>query len=271
MRRSVLFVVAIWLCFALTSYVTAQQPRAESAQKQALPQFRIGTPYRLIRTKLIKLGWQPVTLPSATPCGDDDRCRGFHEVYFCAGAGNAQCIYTWKKKATLIRVYAEREADQTYTALRPCPLHPTKNDDGFACESETITANERKADTCAFCGTWNYDPNKSYLKISQAGTGKFKIVEGACCGRQGRGDFDQNTGITWHDDPVRNADGIYLKMLNGRLEGRFVTSNFHYATGGRETTYKITCELTSNNKMRYSVWSAITGKTLTFVPTKIGN
>jgi hypothetical protein len=171
----------------------------------------------------------------------------------------------------LIRVYAEREADQTYTALRPCPLHPTKNDDGFACESETITANERKADTCAFCGTWNYDPNKSYLKISQAGTGKFKLIEGACCGRQGRGDFDQNTGITWHDDPVRNADGIYLKMLNGRLEGRFVTSNFHYATGGRETTYKITCELTSNNKMRYSVWSAITGKTLTFVATKIGN
>jgi hypothetical protein len=59
-------------------------------------------------------------------------------------------------------------------------------------------------------------------------------------------------------------------MLNGRLEGRFVTSNFHYATSGQETTYKITCELMSN-KMRYSVWSAITGKTLKFVATKISN
>jgi hypothetical protein len=125
------------------------------------------------------------------------------------------------------------------------------------------------ADTCAFCGTWNYvgnvfavDPGKSYLKISQAGTGKFKIIEG----------FYQDGRVTWHDDTVRNADGIYLKMLNGRLEGRFVTSNFLYSTHGNETTYTITCELISNNKMRYSVWSAIRGgKAEQFVATKIGN
>lgn len=269
MRRSVLFVVAIWLCFALTSYATAQQPRAESAQKQALPQFRKGTLYRTVRIKLMKLGWQPVTLPSARPCGDDDRCRGFSEVYFCAGTGDAQCIYTWRKKTTLIRVYAIGEGDQTYSGLRPCPLHPTLNDDGFACESETIRAKEREADVCVFCGTWNYvgnvfavDPGKSYLKISQAGTGKFKIIEG----------FYQDGKITWHDDPVRNANGIYLRMLNGRLEGRFVTSNFLYSTHGNETTYTITCELISNNKMRYSVWSAIRGgKAEKFVATKISN
>ena len=84
--------------------------------------------------------------------------------------------------------------------------------------------------------------------------------------------FYQDVRITWHDDPVRNADGIYLKMLNGRLEGRFVTSNFLYSTHGNETTYTITCELISNNKMRYSVWSAIRGgKAEKFVATKIGN
>jgi hypothetical protein len=178
------------------------------------------------------------------------------------------CIYTWRKKTTLIRVYAEREFDQTYAGLRPCPLHTTQTDDGFACESETIRANEREPDACAFCGTWHFVgspieviPNDYYLKISQAGTGKFKVVEG----------FNQNGKINWYDEPVRNAAGIYLKMLNGRLEGRFVTSNFLYSTHGNETTYKITCELISNNKMRYSVWSAIRGKTDKFVGTKIGN
>jgi hypothetical protein len=151
----VLASVIIVLFLAAPTKVEAQKRTASKIEtgKPALPQFRKGTLYRTVRIKLMKLGWQPVTLPSATPCGDDERCRGFHEVYFCAGAGNAQCIYTWRKKTTLIRVYAEREFDQTYTDLRQCPLHPTPNDDGFACESETIRANEREADVCAFCGT----------------------------------------------------------------------------------------------------------------------
>jgi hypothetical protein len=129
MRRSVLFIVAIWLCFGLTFYVKAQQSPAKSAQKQALPKFRAGIPYPEVRKKLMALGWQPVTLPTATPCGDDDRCRGFPEVYFCSGVGRAVCVYMWKKNTTLVRVYGVGEnVGQVYDALIPCPPHPTQFD-----------------------------------------------------------------------------------------------------------------------------------------------
>lgn len=67
--------------------------KPDKKEKQGLPQFLTGTPYRNVRTKLMKLGWQPVTLPSATPCGDDDRCRGFPEVYFCSGVGSATHLH----------------------------------------------------------------------------------------------------------------------------------------------------------------------------------
>lgn len=269
MRRSVLFIFAIWLCFGLASYVTAQQPRAKSAQKQALPRFRTGTLYRDVRTKLMKLGWQPVTLPSATPCGNDDRCRGFPEVYFCSGVGRAVCIYTWRKQTTLIRVYAEREGEQIYNGLAPC----------LDCESETIRGKEREPNACSFCGTWNYvgdfiqgQPFKSYLKISQAGTGKFKIAEGYE-GTDGKIHWDDGVHVRNRWCGLSGASGAsYLKMLNGRLVGRFVTCNWLYSTEGYETTYKITCELISNNKMRYSVWSAMRGgKPLEFVASKISN
>jgi hypothetical protein len=232
-------------------------------EKQALPKFRPGTPYRtVVRKRLIKLGWRPVTLPSATPCGEDDyRCQGLPEVYFCSGVGSAMCSYTWRKQTTLIEVWAFGElVDQKYHGLGLSTLQFSK--------SETIRTEERETDDCAFCGTWHFVgspieviPNGYYLKISRAGTGKLKLIEG----------FNEGDKISWSDDPVRNADGIYLKMLNGRLEARFVTSNFLYSTQGNETTYRITCELLSSKKMRYSVWSAIRGKTDKFVGTNIGN
>lgn len=107
----------------------AQERKATEPLSQALPRLRTGTPYRTVRKELMKLGWQPVTLPSATPCGDDDRCRGFSEVYFCVGTGRAQCIYMWTKKTTLIRIVAWGEGDQRYESVAPCQsLHPTQID-----------------------------------------------------------------------------------------------------------------------------------------------
>jgi hypothetical protein len=121
-------IVALFLTLAVPCAAYAQQ-----SKNQALPQFRTGTPYRKVRKKLMKLGWQPMTLPSATPCGDDDRCRGFREVYFCSGVGRAVCIYMWRKKTTLIRVFGYGEGDQAYDSLAPCQsLHPTQID-GFTC------------------------------------------------------------------------------------------------------------------------------------------
>lgn len=135
----------------------------------------------------------------------------------------------------------------------------------FIAAPTKIEAKNKRIDNCAFCGTWEYVgsftqdmPFKSYLKISRAGKDKFTIIESY---------YDSIDGkIKWG---VRTKD-IYLKFLNGKLVGRFVTDNFLYSTGGSKTTYKITCELTTNNKMRYSVWSAIRGgKPLKFVGTKI--
>lgn len=88
---------------------------------EKLPHFREGTSYLVVRTKLMKMGWRPVTLPSATPCGNDDRCKGFPEVYFCSGVGRAVCNYTWKKNATLIWVSAGGEGwPQSFLDLIPC-------------------------------------------------------------------------------------------------------------------------------------------------------
>jgi hypothetical protein len=93
----------------------------------ALPHFKPGIPYRSVRTKLLKLGWHGVTLPSATPCGGDERCNGFSEVYFCAGTGRATCIYMWRKGGTLIRVFGVGEGQQEFDTLAPCQsVNPTE-------------------------------------------------------------------------------------------------------------------------------------------------
>lgn len=120
------------LSLVLPTWVEAQQ-NSSGTQKQVLPKFQNGITYREARKKIIELGWQPITLPTAIPCGDDDRCRGFPEVYFCSGVGRAVCIYMWKKKATLIEVFGYREGEQAYDSLRPCKsLHPTEID-GVTC------------------------------------------------------------------------------------------------------------------------------------------
>lgn len=124
-------------------------------------------------------------------------------------------------------------------------------------------------DTLKFCGIWLYngagkfmESSKDYLKIGQAGAGRFKLTKG----------FEYPKGkISWADGiAVRNADGIYLRPKNGNLMGRFVSPNF-YATHGAEFTYEITCELKSSGKLVYSVWSSIRGETERREAAKISN
>lgn len=117
---------------------------------------------------------------------------------------------------------------------------------------------------CTFCGKWEYNEegSKQYLKITHAGMGRFKLVEG----------IDSGGEIMWLDEiMIRNADGIYLRIINGKLIGRFVSANFR-ATHGHEFTYKITCELKSNGRLLYSVWSQLgLGKTVKREATKISD
>lgn len=147
-------------------------------------------------------------------------------------------------------------------------------------ESETISAQEREPDACTFCGVWRYVDNtlngggsKHYLKVSQAGASRFKLIEG----------FESQGEISWQDYfmykgnlngfngvMVKNADGIYLRPINGRLVVTFVSPNFR-ATHGTEFTYKVTCELKSNDELLYSLWDSITHKTDKYMATRISN
>ncbi len=266
--------------FIMTMFLTMLLSSVVSAQQQALPKFRYDITYREVRKKLMKLGWQPVTLPTATPCGSDDRCRGFPEVYYCQGTGQAACMYMWKKRTTLIQVWGRGEGVQTYSGLTPCPLHPTNPECGGTGPNSALTKSKPKisgSTDCAFCGIWHFAGSgweiisgDYYLKISQAGIGKFKVAEG----------YVTDGKIQWDDRiHVRNkwygisgtGGAIYLKILNGKLQGRVITCNWLYSTEGNETTYKITSELMSNDKMRYTVWSALRGKTDKFMGTRIGN
>ena len=112
-------------------------------------------------------------------------------------------------------------------------------------------------DAAAFYGVWEYieDGAKRYLKITNAGMGKFRLNDSF---------LDLAGEIDWVD-----AEDIYLKIVNGRLTGRFVSANFR-PTHGHDFTYKITCELKSSNRMTYSLWSQ-NGITDRRVATKISN
>jgi len=127
------------LVLVCTDEVLAQRTTKTDTSKAVLPKFRKDTPYRTVREKLVTLGWEPVTMPSSTQCGDDERCQGFPEVYFCSGVGRAICQYMWAKKDTLIMIYARGEGDQLYdTLVVSCQrLYPTQVVDPYTCRSES--------------------------------------------------------------------------------------------------------------------------------------
>jgi hypothetical protein len=122
-------------------------------------------------------------------------------------------------------------------------------------KKSNTSLNQRSSGACTFCGIWEYYDRESqsnnYLKIITAGTGKFRLIPGYV-GVGGQ--------IAWQESEasglgISNADGIYLRSVNGKLVGSFISINFR-ATGGDERTYKITCELRPNSKMIYAVASS---------------
>lgn len=113
---------------------------------------------------------------------------------------------------------------------------------------------------CTFCGVWEYDGAQHYLKISQGGGGKFKLLTGF---------IDLAGEIEWTEPEIKNANGIYLRMVGGKLIGEFVSPDF-LPTHSHYFTYRITCSLRSDNKMGYLVWAS-NGSTQKFVATKISD
>jgi hypothetical protein len=98
---------------------------AAGQAKHAVPTFPKGTAYGVsnpdddahpmsdtARGVLVLQGWQPVNGPGAAEaCGDneDQRCKGHPEAQACAGTGEANCVFRWKKDATVIEVTTTSE------------------------------------------------------------------------------------------------------------------------------------------------------------------
>ena len=88
--------IALALVLALPLVTHAAEP---------LPRLRKEQDYARTRQTLQSLGWMPVTLPGADICqGGDARCQGRPEMFICAGTGMAQCIFTWRRGATVIEI-----------------------------------------------------------------------------------------------------------------------------------------------------------------------
>jgi ribosomal protein L40E len=144
--------------------------------------------------------------------------------------------------------------------IMPVPVLPQvqqKNQGPF-----TASSTDDSLRAAFFCGIWEYDENgaKSYFKITKEKSGRFEFLPG----------FKYEGEMNWQKPMLENADGIYLKLINGKLKGEFVSSNF-YATHGLDFTYRITLDIKSNNKLLYSVWSSIRGETDEREATKISD
>jgi hypothetical protein len=95
-----------------------------------------------------------------------------------------------------------------------------------------------------FLGVWTYiekpSNDKRCFKITKDQRGKFLFTDG----------FEWNDKITWAQTMVNDADGIFLKPLNGKLQGKFVSPDFR-ATHGHDFTYQITLQLQPNGSLLY--------------------
>lgn len=86
---------------------------------EALPKL-VGQDYGKARAALLRQNWQPVALPDADSCmAGDKRCTGRPEMYVCAGTGLGQCVFVWRRKATMIDVMTEGEERPVVRYVRP--------------------------------------------------------------------------------------------------------------------------------------------------------
>lgn len=76
---------------------------AVSAQKNVLPKFKAGTPYKTVRAKMIKAGWATYHSKDADTCMEgDERCQGRPEMEACSGTGAGYCTFLWKRNGKMV-------------------------------------------------------------------------------------------------------------------------------------------------------------------------
>jgi hypothetical protein len=89
--------------------IFAQSDRPASHPPTAgapLPVIARDAPYGAARQDLLADGWQPLISPDADKCWDGDmRCQGRPEMQACAGTGQGNCLFLWKKGDAVLAVY----------------------------------------------------------------------------------------------------------------------------------------------------------------------
>jgi hypothetical protein len=85
----------------------AGQPMSPpSAAGEQTPAISNNVSYETVRQDLLAAGWRPLVPPDADKCWEGDRrCQGRPEMQACAGTGEGNCLFLWKKGEAVLAVY----------------------------------------------------------------------------------------------------------------------------------------------------------------------
>jgi len=84
------------------------------------PAFKKREQYSALRERLLKSGWQPASTADADQCiQGDSRCEGRPEMQACAGTGEANCNFRWRKAHNIIDVSTINDIP-VVTAISKC-------------------------------------------------------------------------------------------------------------------------------------------------------
>lgn len=100
------------------------EPVGESGGPAAsgMPQFQKNEPYADVRTKLLAAGWQPFHADDADTCeSGDPRCEGRPEMESCAGTGQANCKFLWKKQSRVLAICTVGEENAVFDNICSYP------------------------------------------------------------------------------------------------------------------------------------------------------
>jgi len=88
----------------------------------AFPKFTDNAPYSELRRKLLEAGWQPASNADADRCEPGDtRCEGRSEMQSCAGTGEGNCLFLWRKGDAVFAV--STIGDPALVAAVECRSH----------------------------------------------------------------------------------------------------------------------------------------------------
>jgi hypothetical protein len=98
------------------SWARVRYPKAPTAY----PSFAKREQYSAVRERLLKSGWRPASTADADQCiKGDGRCEGRPEMQACAGTGEANCNFRWRKANMVIDVSTINDTP-VVTAISKC-------------------------------------------------------------------------------------------------------------------------------------------------------